>query len=226
MRVLIVEDHRMFAQTLQIALERTDDIVVVALAGSVAEGLEVARQSQPDLVLMDYHLPDQDGLEGARRLAAEHPDCKVVILTATGSDALLRQSIAAGCIGYLTKDQTFAQVIAALRAAQNGETMISPASLSRLLLGSEDRTRVGYGLTSRELQVLKLIAEGLSNGAIAARLGIRVTTARNHVQRVLSKLFVHSKLEAVSVAARAGLIEFGTAVRPTAESRQPVSVPR
>ena len=207
-RVLIVEDHRMFAQALEAAFEKTDDIVVVALAGSVAEALEAARVTQPDIVLMDYHLPDRDGLEGARSLTAEHPNCKVVVLTANSSDAILRQSIAAGCSGYLTKDQTVAQVIAAIRAAHHGEALISPALLSRLILTGDDRTRVGYSLTSREIEVLTLIAEGLSNAAIADRLGIRITTARNHVQRVLNKLYVHSKLEAVAAAARAGIIKF------------------
>lgn len=210
-RVLIVEDHRMFAQALQIAFEKTDDIAVVALAVSVTDGLEAAQSSQPDIVLMDYHLPDFDGLEGARRIKAQHPTCKVVVLTATGSDAILRQSIAAGCSGYLTKDQSVPQMIEAVRAAHRGETLISPALLSRLVLRADDRTRVGYSLTEREIEVLNLIAEGLSNAAIASRLGIRVTTVRNHVQRVLNKLYVHSKLEAVAVAARAGIIEFQSA---------------
>ncbi len=212
-RVLIVEDHRMFAQALQMAFEKTDDIAVVALASSVAEGLHAARECEPDVVLMDLHLPDRNGIEAARDVIAACADCKVVILTASGSDAVLRESIEAGCSGYLTKDQTVAQMIAAVRAAYAGEALISPALLSRLIMTRDDRTHVGYNLTSRELEVLRLISEGLSNGAIAARLAIRIPTARNHVQSILNKLYVHSKLEAVAAAARAGIINFEVAAR-------------
>src|SRR5262249_24915520 len=109
-RVLIVEDHTMFAQALQGALDGTDDIAVAGVAASAAAGLDAARTSSPDIVLMDYRLPDGDGVETARALKQEHPDAKVVMLTATGSDDVFRQAINAGCSGYLTKDQNIDQL--------------------------------------------------------------------------------------------------------------------
>jgi len=206
-RVLIIEDHRMFAQALQAALDSTDDIAVSATAPNVAEGLAAAREIHPDIVLMDYRLPDGDGVEAARKVKAEHPDTKIVMLTASGNDELFRQAIAAGCSGYVTKDQSVDQLLLSVRAAYKGEALISPEMLSRLVNKPGDHTRPGHDLTTREIEVLKLVARGLSNAAIAGKLGIRLATVRNHVQSLISKLYAHSKLEAVAVAVRAGIIQ-------------------
>ena len=205
-RVVIVEDHRMFAQALSAALDEADDIAVTAAVGTTREGIEAAHTTQPDVVLMDYRLPDGDGVEAARRIKAAHPDIKVVMLTAASDDSVLSQAIQAGCSGYLTKDHTVDELVLAVRAAYNGEALISPAMLSRLLERLSDRSRPGADLTSRETEVLRLLAEGLSNQAIAAQLDIRLATVRNHVQSVIEKLHAHSKLEAVAVAMRMGLI--------------------
>lgn len=199
----------MFAQALQAALDGTDDIAVSATAPTVAEGLEAARTIRPDIVLMDYRLPDGDGVDAARKVKAELPDTKIVMLTATGSDELFRQAIAAGCSGYVTKDQSVDQLVLSVRAAYNGEALISPEMLSRLVNKPGDHTRPGHDLTTREIEVLKLVARGLSNAAIADKLGIRLATVRNHVQSLISKLYAHSKLEAVAVAVRVGVIQYG-----------------
>ncbi|TMB90954.1 MAG: response regulator transcription factor [Chloroflexi bacterium] len=208
-RVLIVEDHTMFAQALQSALDATDDIAVLAVAPSAADGLAAARTTPPDIVLMDYRLPDGDGVETARLLKKEHPETKVVMLTATGSDEVFRKAISAGCSGYLTKDQNIDQLMLAVRAAYRGDALISPEMLSRLVGRGADRTQPGHDLTTREIEVLKLVAEGLSNAAIAKKLGIRLATVRNHVQSLISKLYAHSKLEAVATAVRGGIIRYG-----------------
>jgi DNA-binding NarL/FixJ family response regulator len=205
-RVLIVEDHRMFAQALRAALDETDDIAVTGAMATAREGVEAARTTQPDVVLMDHRLPDGDGVEAARTIKADRPETKVVMLTAAADDHVLSQAIQAGCSGYLTKDHTVDELILAVRAAHNGEALISPAMLSRLLDRLSDRSRPGADLTSRETEVLCLLAEGLSNGAIANQLDIRLATVRNHVQSVIEKLHAHSKLEAVAVALRQGLI--------------------
>jgi len=207
-RVLIIEDHLMFAEALQAALDGTDDIAVADAAATAAEGLDAARRSSPDVVLMDYRLPDGDGVETARAIKAEHPKARVVMLTAAASDDVLRQAIAAGCSGYLTKDQSVDQLLVAVRAAHRGEVLISPERLSRLVNNSDDRTRPGADLTVREIEVLRLVAEGLSNAAIAERLGIRLATVRNHVQSMIGKLYAHSKLEAVAVAVRMSIISY------------------
>ncbi|MEO8899619.1 MAG: response regulator transcription factor [Candidatus Dormibacter sp.] len=205
-RVLIIEDHRMFAQALRAALDETDDIAVTAAETTAREGVEAARTTEPDVVLMDYRLPDGDGVDAARQIKADRPDTKVVMLTAASDDTVLRQAIQAGCSGYLTKDHTVDELILAVRAAHNGEALISPAMLSRLLDRLSDRSRPGSDLTARETEVLRLLADGLSNQAISTELDIRLATVRNHVQSVIEKLHAHSKLEAVAVALRQGLI--------------------
>ena len=205
-RVLIVEDHLMFSQALRSALDDSDDIAVTATAETGAAGLAAARATQPDVILLDYRLPDQDGVEVARQMKADNPSCRIVMLTAASDDDVLRRAIQAGCSGYLTKDQSVEELSLAVRAAHNGEALISPDLLSRLLNQLGDRTRPGSDLTARETEVLRLLAEGLSNQAIAEELGIRLATVRNHVQSVIGKLQAHSKLEAVAAAMRLGLI--------------------
>ena len=205
-RVLIVEDHRMFSQALQAALDEADDIAVTATAATSAAGVAAVRSTTPDVVLLDYRLPDLDGVETARQMKAECPDCRIVMLTAATDDDVLRRAIHAGCSGYLTKDQTVEELTLAVRAAYNGEALISPELLSRLITRLGDRTRPGSDLTAREAEVLRLLSEGLSNQAIAEELGIRLATVRNHVQSVIGKLQAHSKLEAVAAGLRLGLI--------------------
>lgn len=205
-RVLIVEDHRMFSQALRLALDETDDIAVTAAVETRQAAVEAARETEPHVVLMDYRLPDGDGVEAAREIKAILPATRIVMLTATSDDMVLRHAIEAGCSGYLTKDHTVDELILAVRAAHNGEALISPAMLSRLIDRLGDRTRTGADLTRREREVLQLLAQGLSNQAIANELEIRLATVRNHVQSVIEKLHAHSKLEAVAVALRQGLI--------------------
>ncbi|HEY7927269.1 MAG: response regulator [Candidatus Dormibacteria bacterium] len=207
-RVLIVEDHRMFSEALRLALDETDDIAVTAAVETRAAAIQAARDTHPDVVLMDYRLPDGDGVATAREIKNELPAARIVMLTATSDDIVLRQAIEAGCSGYLTKDHTVEELILAVRAAHNGEALISPAMLSRLLDRLGDRSRPGSDLTRRETEVLRLLARGLSNQAIAADLGISLATVRNHVQSVIEKLRAHSKLEAVAKATRLGMLSY------------------
>ena len=206
-RVLIVEDHRMFGQALRAALDDTDDLAVTEAVQTAAAAVAAVDANQPDVVLMDYRLPDGDGVAAARRIKERHPDTRIVMLTATTDDAVLREAIQAGCSGYLSKSAAIEELMLAVRAAHRGEALISPAMLSRLLDRFGNRTRPGSDLTPRETEVLKLLANGLSNQAIASSLDIRLATARNHVQSIIEKLQAHSKLEAVATALRLGLIE-------------------
>ncbi len=208
-RVLIVEDHLMFAQTLRWALDQEDDIAVTGVAGTVAEALESVAATVPDVILMDYRLPDGDGVDAARRIKAAAPSVKVVMLTASGDEGVLRTAISAGCSGYVTKDQKIEELFLAVRAANSGEALVSPELLSRLVGRLDgDRTRPGFDLTPRETEILRLLGAGMSNQAIAERLGIRLATVRNHVQNLISKMQAHSKLEAVATAARLGVISY------------------
>ena len=208
-RVLLVDDHQMFGESLRKALDEVPGITVAALTDNGAAAVEAFRREQPDVVLLDYRLPDADGVELARRFKRERPETQVVMVTAEESEEVLRRAIEAGCAGYLTKDRRVDELILAIRRAKDGETMISPKLLSQLLgrLHS-DHTRPGWDLTAREREVLSLLAEGLANQAIAKQLGISLATVRNHVQSVIAKLGAHSKLEAVATGVRMGIVRY------------------
>jgi len=159
---------------------------------------------------MDYELPDGDGVSAAAAIKRSVPDAKVVILTSFADDAVLVRALEAGCSGFLTKHKSAREVERAVRLAAEGEALISPDVLVRLLpklSRSEPERKIGFDLTARELEVLGLLAEGLSGEAIATRLYLSPNTVRNHVQNLLPKLGAHSRLEAVSIAARAGLLD-------------------
>ena len=207
--VMIVDDHRMFAESLARLLSDEDGITVLGLAGSGSEALDVARRVHPSVVLMDYQLPDQDGVAVTAEIKRRDPGVMVVMLTGLTDDRILLSAIEAGCSGFLTKDRAAGEVADAVRAAAAGEALISPALLARLL-PQLDRTQreVGADLTGREREILKSLARGLSNKAIASELYLSVNTIRNYIQSVLKKLGAHSKLEAVATAVREGIIEY------------------
>src|SRR5438105_8850910 len=189
------------------ALGVAEDVCIVGTANSAEEALSLARVHHPDVVLMDYGLPDGDGVSAAEAIRAARPETKVVIMTGYADDATLLRAIEAGCSGFVTKGQDLGTLLSALRSADAGEALMPPDVLRRLLPRLSPTHRgVGWDLTAREIDVLTLVAEGLANREIAARLGIQVTTARNHVQNILAKLGAHSKLEAVAVAYREGVI--------------------
>lgn len=205
--VVLVEDHRMFAQALSQALQE-QGIHVVESVTSVAEARRAVRERSPDVVVIDYLLPDGDGIEGARLVRATAPTIPVIMLTGAGDDRVLVQAMNAGCAGYLTKDQHIQDLAAAIRAARAGATLISPSTLHRLSrqLGG-GVPWVGSELSAREVEILHLVAEGLLNKQIAQRVQLSVHTVRNHVHSVISKLGGHSKLEAVAIAQREGILQ-------------------
>lgn len=204
--VVIVEDHEMVAEGLRQALEASG-ITVLAIAHRVATVKHVVGLNQPDVVLMDYALPDGDGVSATRLVLEASPETRVIMLTGAGDNRVLVQAMTAGCAGYVRKDQPIADLVAAVRAAKNGATLISPTTLQRLIqhLGS-GVPWIGSELSAREVEVLQLFAEGWANKEIARDLSLSVHTVRNHVRSVLSKLGAHSKLEAVAVAQREGIL--------------------
>lgn len=207
-RVLIVEDHRMLADLMRTVLSGHDDIEVTGWARSVSEAHARVVADRPDVVLMDFQLPDGDGVSATRRIVADHPGVAVVMVTASVSDTVVTAALQAGCRGYITKDQPAEEVLVAVRAAKTGGSVISPEMLARALPRlSGGSAAPGRGpLTPRQLQILQLVAQAHSTGEIAARLAISPHTVRNHIQAVLDRLDVGSKLEAVTVARREGLL--------------------
>ncbi|MGN6599429.1 MAG: response regulator [Actinomycetes bacterium] len=207
-RVVVVDDHRLVAEGLTATLEAAGDMEVVGISGTAAQGVDMVRAYRPDVVLLDQRLPDNDGTTVIGPMLNVSPTSKVVMLTATDDDSVLLRAIEAGCAGFVTKGRTSATLVEAVRAAASGEAVIAPDALARLLPRLSDRrARLGSDLSPREREVLALLVAGLPNADIAKNLSISYATARNHVQAIISKLGAHSKLEAVAIALREGVVE-------------------
>ncbi len=211
-RVLLVDDHQLLTGALSQMLAREPDIVVTGVAATVAEARELAHQ-RLDVVLMDYRLPDGTGAEATRAIKARWPMARVVMLTALSDDETILESIQAGADGYLTKERAADEVVAAVRAANAGETLLPRSviiGIAQRVAAARERgqeRRQIEPLTPRELEVLRALTEGLSTPEICERLFIAPNTLRTHVQNIMAKLRVHSKLEAVAFALRHRLVE-------------------
>ncbi|HET7031218.1 MAG TPA: response regulator transcription factor [Candidatus Limnocylindrales bacterium] len=211
-RVLFVEDHQLLADALAALLGREPDIEVVGIARTVADA-KVLSKERLDVVLMDYHLPDGTGAEATRSIKARWPAARVVMVTALTDDETVLESIQAGADGYLTKDRAAEEVVLAVRAAHAGETLLPRSvivEIARRVAAARERgdeRRMVEPLTPRELEVLRALTEGLSTPEICDKLFIAPNTLRTHVQNIMGKLRVHSKLEAVAFALRYRLVE-------------------
>lgn len=213
-RVLLVDDHRAFADALQVVLNLQPDFRVVAIATTAKAAVDEAARSQPDVVLMDYHLPDENGAVATSRLKQLSPRSKVVMLTAATADDILLACIEAGVSGYLSKEQAVDDVADTVRKAYAGDILVPRATLLRLLSKINERAHSGraaehlvHRLTPREYTVLQEIATGGDDTSISSRLGISPLTFRTHVRNIMGKLGVHSRLEAITYALRNGLIK-------------------
>ncbi|GLW07778.1 DNA-binding response regulator [Microtetraspora sp. NBRC 13810] len=219
-RVLVVEDQRALAGALEIAIDAQPDLECVGAAGTIADAVPLAAAHSPDVVLMDIHLPDVDGIEGTRRIKASHPEARVLILTGDATPDLLVAAATAGAAGFLAKDSTFPDILKVIRASVDQKIIMLEGSTLQALLrdpGPGTPSPAGRenwpGLTAREFDVLELMGEGLDPRSIAERLVVSVHTARGHVKNVLTKLHAHSQLEAVIVATRTKLLP-GSPGRP------------
>jgi two-component system, NarL family, response regulator DevR len=206
-RVLIVDDHDVLASSLAMMLDAEPDITAVGVATTLEQARALIGSAQPDVLLLDHRMPDGDGVTAIPSLRELRPSIGIVVLTASSADHVLLAAIEAGASGFLSKTRSLDEVTAAVRAAAAGESVISPEMLARLLprFGRSSPHAVDE-LTEREREVLALVAEGLSNAAIAQRLIVSVHTVRNHIASLSGKLGAHSKLEALSIAVRRGLL--------------------
>ena len=209
-RVLVVDDHQMFADSLAHALESEPDLRIVGQATSLSEARRLIASAAPDVVLLDHRLPDGDGVAAIADLHGIRPTAKIVVLTATASDRVLVAAMESGAAGFIAKTQRLEDVIDGVRGAAQGESVVSAKLLTRLL---PRLNRQGGGgatdLTEREREILDLLAKGLSNADIAEQLTISVHTVRNHVANLSAKLGAHSKLEVLAIAVRRGLVDSG-----------------
>lgn len=209
-RVLIVEDHKLFADALRWVLERRG-MEVVGLTASGDEALAIAQHEQPDLVLLNLGLPDMSGLAVGKRLLDELPETKLVAVTAVAHPQTIKRAIRLGFHGCLTFDYPVKQFISSLLAILAGQVVIPQQfgqGTSGLLRAEERAARaMAEELSPREREILALLVDGLNNRQIAERLEIAPNTVRAHAQRILTKLEVHSRLEAAAFAVRHGLVE-------------------
>jgi DNA-binding NarL/FixJ family response regulator len=208
--VLIVDDHEMVADALRQALERTDDVQVVGCAATVAQCLQMAQARNPDLVLMDYHLPDGTGVEATRQLLADFPELIVVMLTGSADATTASAALMAGCTGFVSKDESVNDLVRSIRKAVCGEVVVPPDLLPALVAHARPpKSTLGADLTEREREVLALLGRGRSTDEIVADLSLSPHTVRNHIRNVLTKLNAHSRLEGVAIAGRVGIISLG-----------------
>lgn len=202
--VLIVDDHRVLAELLAEALSQDDGIEVLGMAGTSAEAITLAADTRPDVVVLDYDLPDAEGVGTIAALTDAVPSARILMLTSYSSPVVLDEVMQAGADGFITKRNGSAEILAAVKAVASDHTPVS-ADMVKSVVGA-GAWRVGSDLTARELEVLKIAARGRSNKAIAEELHLSVNTVRNHMQHVLVKLDAHSKLEATAIAARLGIL--------------------
>jgi DNA-binding NarL/FixJ family response regulator len=214
MRIIIVDDHILFREGLANILQAEVDIEIAGMAGSVREAVEMAKAIRPDLILMDFGLPDGTGAEATRRILHEHPGCKIVFLTMSEEDEDLFAAIRSGAKGYLLKNMRPSKLIAALRAVSQGESAISREMTLRLMeelartKAPETASNSAFAnLTPRESEVLREMAKGKSNQEIAEQLFLSENTVKYHVHSILDKLELKDRKAAAKYAREQGLLQ-------------------
>jgi DNA-binding NarL/FixJ family response regulator len=220
-RVLAADDQRVVREGLVMLLGLLPDVEVVGTAADGEEALALAAELRPDVILMDLRMPRVDGVEATRRLRASHPGIKVVVLTTYADDRSVLDALRAGALGYLTKDAGADEIQEALRRVADGQASLDPAVQKHLveaIAGSSEDPRpsgaapgprgspLPDGLTPREAEVLVLIAAGLANAEIAARLVVSEATVKSHLNHLLPKIGARDRAQAVSYAYRHGLV--------------------
>lgn len=225
-RVLIADEHALFRQAVRIVLEMEEDLLVVGEALTGTDAISEAERTRPDLALLSANLPSVDGLTATTVILERVPTCRVIVLTDEGDHDVLRRAIEYGAAGYLTKESPMSALTSSIRAVHAGDTLVPPDMLGALFEGifsqrreQGEALRVLSRLSRREQEVLRLLVDGAGNEEIGRALVISPQTARTHIQRVIRKLGVHSRLEAAMLATQSGIMDelavsLGTTGRP------------
>ena len=210
--VLIIDDHDLFRVGLATMLDAETGVTVVAQSSLGSRGVRLAHELRPDVVLMDANMPDVDGIVATRQIISSDPSIRVIVLGIAAEEDEVSSAVIAGACGYVLKDTAVVDLVAAVRAAANGESWLAPRAATAIL----DRYRREYierspgqlpreRLSPREIEILRLVAQGLENAEIAEVLGISSRTAKNHISSVLAKLDVTNRVQAAVYAYRSGL---------------------
>jgi DNA-binding NarL/FixJ family response regulator len=212
LRVLIVDDHDLFRTGLRNLLEE-QGVQIVGEAATGTEAVKIVRERAPDVVVMDLNMPGMGGVEATRHITAVAPLTRVVMLTISEEDSDVMDAILAGACGYLLKDSSIQDLMAGIRAASLGESLISPNIAAKVLqrvratsTQPEIANTIRAELSDREIEVLKLIANGKDNAVIAAELHISPKTVKNHISNILMKLQIDNRIQAAVYAVRSGIV--------------------
>lgn len=207
-RVAVIDDHELVAEALERAIIAHPRIRFVGRAGTAAAGFLLVQAALPDIVVMDLRLPDGTGTDATRAIKAAFPAVDIVMLTGFADGAALASALEAGCAGFVSKSGRFDELLTTIEAVHAGQVRVPQELLEGLVSHLRPRSaEVGRDLTAREIEVLRMLANGLSTHEMVEHLIVSIHTVRNHVRNLLTKLNASSRLEAVAVATRAGLIE-------------------
>jgi NarL family two-component system response regulator LiaR len=206
-RVMIVDDQAIVRSGLSAFLTAFDDLRLIGEACSGREAVHLCDEKRPDVVIMDLMMPEMDGVEATRLIRTKHPEIQVIVLTSFPEEGLVQKALQAGAISYLLKNTAAEDLVMAVRAAHHGRPVLAPEAAQALIHAVRVPKPVGHDLTARELEVLELVARGLSNLEIADRLVVSRSTVKFHVSSILAKLSVSTRTEAVSVALQNNLVQ-------------------
>lgn len=210
-RVLLADDHNVLRQGMAQAIDAQSDMRVVAQASNGREAVNMVQKHQPDVVLLDINMPKVDGVEAARRITATFPDVGIIILTMYRRDDYVFEAIKAGASGYLLKEVELEELLAAIRSVAHGEAVLDPAIAGRVLAElrhpSESLDESETALADRDLEILRLVAQGLSNQEIADRLFLAEKTIRNRLSLIFKQLHLENRTQAALYAMRKGIID-------------------
>jgi DNA-binding NarL/FixJ family response regulator len=214
--VVLADDQELVRAGLRLVINDVPDIAIVGESGTGTDAVRLAAQLRPDVVVMDIRMPGMDGIEATRRIKAEAPAIRVLMLTTFDDDENVYGALAAGASGFLVKDMALLDIIAAIRVVAAGDALLAPGVTRRVIEEFADRRgaaarpaprrRTLDGVTERELEVLRLIGRGMSNSEIADQLFISVTTTKSHVARLLAKLDARDRVQLVIAAYEAGIV--------------------
>lgn len=205
-RVLVVDDHRHVHDAVELALASVDEFVVVGHGSNGEEALQLCETLQPQVILMDVVMTGMNGIEATQRIHQQYPEIMILALSSYDDDTSIREMLSKGAVGYIPKDTIARSLVSAIQSVVDGNTVL-PASTRNLVMRTQEMVALAdFDLTDREVEVLQLVAEGLTNAQIAAQLYISQSTVKFHLSNLLRKMDVETRAEAIVLAAKAGLV--------------------